>query len=476
MKYLKDAYTGSCAKNDCLTVERTMGTFIADMLFIFGCKGRSMKRSLILSLFLLVLGCSDDPVKPPPHVTTTFLEVAGTDYTSVTLKLKSTETRENGMYRIARNGVQVWEGMLLADDTLITDTGLTASSDYRYQAFALAGGNVFDSSAVVTAHTKDTSIGDFTWEVIEMGAYPSYLRDVWMISPTDVWAVGKVSFYPSPNNEVIYNALHWDGVKWDTIQVPTTYKYDDGTEIKRRDEDLHSVYAASTNDVWFIGEYGGVCRWRENAWFEMKPLTSQGPGTVRGVWGSGNNLVFSTWGAGIRGWNGTSFYSIKNRNELGGVEAQDVWGIVDTALVIVGDQDHSDGSKVYRVVNGGVTDFPSEGLSRDMSTLWFLRTDMIFAGGARLSVYRDGRWNNFIVDKSWGFIQHCRGNAENDIFAVGDFGTVLHYSGISWQAYSFLFPNRDRQLRAVCYNGADVFIVGSSSYRSAVIVHGKKNK
>ena len=139
----------------------------------------------IVACFVL-LSCSDDPAAPPPHVTATFLEVTAADYTSLTLELRTTELREDVTYRLTRDGMQVWEGALTGEDTLITDTGLTASSGYRYKAYALQHGSMYDSSEAVLARTRDTTSGDFTWELTVLGDYPSLLRDVYMISPTDV--------------------------------------------------------------------------------------------------------------------------------------------------------------------------------------------------------------------------------------------------------------------------------------------------
>jgi hypothetical protein len=432
---------------------------------------------LYVIVLLAAFACSENaPTPPPPHVTSTFLEVTGTDYTSVTLRLSSTELREGGTYSLTRNGLQVWEGVLMSEDTLITDIGLTASSDYLYRAYALQHGGVVDTSDMVTAHTRDTTSGDFTWEVFTFGDYNSILRDVYIVSPNDVWAVGKV-YYNAPDipgkYSIIYNALHWDGVKWDTLQMPTTFTYPSGFKDHRLEEEMMAVYAPEPDDVWFCGN-NGVCRWKDGAIFEMQPPWEQGSQDVRGIWGTKDNLVFTTQSFGIRGWDGEKFYSIMSKEEIGGVYAQDVWGVDDTALVIVGDRDHSEGSKVYRVVNGKATVFPSDSLRRNMVTLWMKTAEMIFAGGTRLSMYKNGQWSNYNVDPDWGFIRHIRGVEENDAFAVGDFSTVLHYSGLSWQDNPEIGPERNLHFHAVTYNGQDVWAVGATSSTKAVILHGKR--
>ncbi|WP_405140802.1 hypothetical protein OG589_28060 [Sphaerisporangium sp. NBC_01403] len=65
------------------------------------------------------------------------------------------------------------------------------------------------------------------------------LRKVWMVTPSDVWAVGSVS--PPGGTAEVPLVLHWDGASWKQVQVPVSRGKLDG------------VTAAGSGDVWISG-------------------------------------------------------------------------------------------------------------------------------------------------------------------------------------------------------------------------------
>ncbi|NCS89503.1 MAG: hypothetical protein GW789_12300, partial [Ignavibacteria bacterium] len=48
---------------------------------------------------------------------------------------------------------------------------------------------------------------------------------------------------------------------------------------------------------------------------------------------------------------------------------------------------------------------------------------------------QDTVWQSIQKGITTNYVEAIRGNTWNDIFAVGDFGTVLHYNGSTW--YNF---------------------------------------
>ena len=67
------------------------------------------------------------------------------------------------------------------------------------------------------------------------------------------------------------------------------------------------------------------------------------------------------------------------------------------------------------------------------------------------------------------------GRADNDIFVVGEAGSILHWNGASWRHYPFFDLSSNERLWSVSMapNG-EVFIVGQSTNAKAIIYHGRR--
>ncbi len=81
------------------------------------------------------------------------------------------------------------------------------------------------------------------------------------------------------------------------------------------------------------------------------------------------------------------------------------------------------------------SDYPSGFVS-----LWFRNKANIFGSGAEL-YWRTvtGQWTEFLLIGN--FKRSARGTAENDIYFVGDFGTVVHFNGYSMNNFQVSLPN-----------------------------------
>lgn len=97
-------------------------------------------------------------------------------------------------------------------------------------------------------HAPDSTSHDFVWdEILMAGDGPSWLKDVFALNDTDVWAVGIFSI-KQPNGDLVrHNAIHWDGRTWTIVDVPASAP---GTNIHIISE-LRAVYAFSHDIVWF---------------------------------------------------------------------------------------------------------------------------------------------------------------------------------------------------------------------------------
>jgi hypothetical protein len=88
----------------------------------------------------------------------------------------------------------------------------------------------------------DTTSNNFTWTQYTFGGQggSSYFKDVAIVNDSDIWAVGSI--YTSP--DTMYNAAHWDGVKWSLLQIPF-YTICGQSHI--------TIFALATVERWYIG-------------------------------------------------------------------------------------------------------------------------------------------------------------------------------------------------------------------------------
>jgi hypothetical protein len=144
------------------------------------------------------------------------------------------------------------------------------------------------------------------------------LNGIAAISESDVWAVGT-RFINGPGEQMLIK--HWDGVRWTSVISPNA-----SAEFNR----LSGVAAASSNDVWTVGQYdpgSGVIQtliqhWDGAVW-KIVPSPNDGSSNNR-LAGVAALSASSAWAVGsaddgsggskplILRWNGTSWQRITN--------------------------------------------------------------------------------------------------------------------------------------------------------------------
>jgi hypothetical protein len=90
----------------------------------------------------------------------------------------------------------------------------------------LAGctGNISEPEMIAVL---DPTSHNFVWQIDTIGIRQSYLGDVSIISPDDIWAVGEINTedlgIPDSKGVIIraYNAVHWNGVEWEIKRLKT---------------------------------------------------------------------------------------------------------------------------------------------------------------------------------------------------------------------------------------------------------------
>src|ERR1700726_1313658 len=129
------------------------------------------------------------------------------------------------------------------------------NGDSLYSISAVSASNLWAVGEYATTESSGTIVGrtliehwnGFKWRSIASpnnGSGHNALNSVTAISATNIWAVGE---YLNTNTGTYQTLIeHWNGSRWSIIPSPNP-----GTN----NHFLHSVAAASANDIWAIGEY-----------------------------------------------------------------------------------------------------------------------------------------------------------------------------------------------------------------------------
>ncbi len=156
-----------------------------------------------------------------------------------------------------------------------------------------------------------------SWSVVASPNASSGLNQLYSVaavSTNDVWAVGEYFNTSSDITETLIE--HWDGSSWSVVSSPgLTYSV------------LYSVTAFSASDIWAVGDAGGsslVEQWNGTSWnvvtspnlgsIDILQSVTQVPGSSN-LWAVGNYL---NSGVGtqtlIEQWNGTSWSIVSSPN------------------------------------------------------------------------------------------------------------------------------------------------------------------
>jgi hypothetical protein len=173
----------------------------------------------------------------------------------------------------------------------------------------------------------------------------SILNGITAISPTDMWVVGQYESFNGLEGEVA-QAWHFDGKQWSLV-LPT-----DPAQSGAASLDLNAVSAASSNDVWAVGDLfnpssdhfvGLAMHWNGSTWTNVPVPAAQTPSDVvlSGVAAVASNDVWAVGEPGANGsalmehWNGSqwsvvSLPAVSSFDSLAGIAktgSQSLWAV-----------------------------------------------------------------------------------------------------------------------------------------------------
>jgi hypothetical protein len=303
--------------------------------------------------------------------------------------------------------------------------------------------------------TVDTISHNFTFTAYTFGgnAGSSGFKDVAIINDTDIWAVGGVYVADSSvNGYTMYNAVHWDGIKWrfEEIQFYTFCGQSHSAAYA-----INSVFTFSQNDIWFC-DSGEMIHWNGTGYEHYCSISSQINGALNKIWGvTSSNLYIVGNGGTILHYDGSTWAKQESGTDI---DLRDVWGTPDGKTVWACGRSIDMTKSVLLKYNG-----------QSWQTIW--NRDTIFTSpygyfvtsvwGIESLIAATGRGvfqdTTQVVTLPW-FPYRIRGSAKNNIAVAGDNGMIWHWSGENWKE---LNNHSGQPLYSVAVSPNKIVAVGS---------------
>ena len=363
-----------------------------------------------------------------------------------------------------RDDKEVQRFILTTSPQIIYDDSLLPNKSYNYQAIRNN-----EASNKTTVTTLDTTSSNYSWQTLTFGgAASSSFEDVAIVNENDIWAVGTIFVYDStgqvdPN---IYNAVHWDGNKWELKRVPYYY------QGQAYYHPIQSIYSFALNDVLFCGN--GIIHW-DGLKFNEVFISSNVLGSyqINRIWGKSSNDFFIVGNSGkIAHFQNGSWQKIESGTEL---NINDIWGTTDyngnnNVLCSAYNFGSGGGKKLLRI-QGTNVDTIGWTENRELYTVWFNTTNKIYAGGEGLFVRVNEKWKEENLPPLFKF--RIRGTSMNNVWTVGGYGLCAKFNGKRWITYN------EVSLSSGNYEALDVkdniVVVACNEGNSTVITIGIKN-
>lgn len=384
--------------------------------------------------------------------------------TEVWLKVGFADSRSGGDYLIKRDGDAVLTGHFSGVDTLVADTTVSPGSFNNYVAYRIVHEVVSDSSKSVQVRTMDTTSHEFNWETFVLGVgNSSILRDAAIINDTLIYAVGEIYDYDSTGQVDLtaYNLVMWDGRSWQLRRIqfltfcsqPYTGSYP-----------ARSIFEFGPQDVWMTSG-SQIVHWYGTS--QSQPVCI--PVSANRLWGTSNQTLYAGGiNGGLAWYNGTTWQKLPSGTST---NINDVFGSINSSTgrvevyCAVSDYFQPGDRKILRVT-GNKVDSVKWNTGRIVASVWTADGNHLYACGDGLFENIAGRWRE--MKGGVPVYTYCvRGNDRNDIVAVGDFGLIEHWNGVSMKTYT---PIPDASYLSVGISRDMVVAVGTTGDRAVVSV------
>jgi len=409
-----------------------------------------MKIPAIFLLFVSVLifqNCNKSTTSSTLPQLSLQLEYLATTEAELKLTLNSPVLPHD--FQLLRDNTLIMAGSMKTSDTTLCDTLLLPGSNYTYQAVVQQSNGVTVQSPELSLTTMDTTNHDFSWEIFTIGNSPieNELFDVSIISHNDIWVVGDIFVYTQFNPLVseYYNAVHWNGSEWEYHQI---YLKDyQGNDVLAF---LYAIFSFGPDDIWVFGYAGSYGHWNGSGW--ESEFIWEMYGDARKIWGTDNrNLYFAGAKGNISHFNGEDWVNMNSHTSL---MLRDIHGYQDSgsgdylALACGFELGYPEGIILMKaedewlILDDGNQGPISKLDNNNFASLWVSGRNNFYVTAFnkiyKVKILDENALrvkNIFSTDRG---IYRIRGDAENNMFVVGERVKLRHFNGYSWRYYQEL--------------------------------------
>lgn len=267
------------------------------------------------------------------------------------------------------------------------------------------------------------------------------LESIYGFGPNDIWAVGRRALNnPNPPPNFFHRSviIHFDGKTWQEVDLSRA-------GAQPQEASLETIWGSSPNDIWAGGLYGTLFHFNGTAWKrEFLPLTfpdsPEGFSAIRAITGSSPENAFMT---------------VYKRDEITHRETNYLMKLTAGQWAVV------DSFNVPPILSG---------IKWGDLEMWYAPWNVLYSVGS------GGIFRGKSMPYEWWLIggntyTDIAGTDENNILAVGIFGSAYHFNGDHW-AQLKVINHPSLLYTGVWMDERNVFVIGTTN-GVTMILHGK---
>ncbi|HFB67600.1 MAG TPA: hypothetical protein ENJ66_01445 [Calditrichae bacterium] len=333
-------------------------------------------------------------------------------------------------------------------DTVVADSGLQPGHGYTYRLRLYRSGKGVGPTPPVSITTLDTTSHDIEWTVYDIPSpYGSgVLYDVAIVDENDIWAVGEI-YSDSNQTWLPYNAVHWDGKKWELGRVyfPIVCGQNSLTPYPSK-----AVLAFDNNEIWISSSGDKLAILKNGKQIDQFCLPRSVAMSINKMWGifsKSKDFYICGYNGLIGHFDGEQWHRIESGTDL---PLRDIWGVWNIfkhryqILAIGSDIFSFKPSQVLEIFPDSSIQQSTQGLPNSITGIWGWKgIEWYISGdGVYYRRYSQEKWDK-VDEVSSVFTRSVRGMGPTDVFVAGDFGYLAHWNGKSWYRYTTFPGNVD---------------------------------
>ncbi|GMU87340.1 MAG: hypothetical protein AMXMBFR48_25810 [Ignavibacteriales bacterium] len=381
-----------------------------------------------LSLIALSTYSCSEPASPFGQTEIT-VEALDASCTEVWLELKFRNLTQPADVAIQKDGKDYHRILSLNHDTLLVFEDLEPSTNYSFRAIIRYEGKDDKTSNTAPVRTMDTTSHSFTWQSWNFGtgAGTSRLNDIVVINKNNIWAVGFIKI-----DGVEYNAIHWDGIKWNYKQI--NYITNTGAHFS----EIRSVFSFDDSSLFF-----GNMVTLQNSVYTSLDLNIEFPSLINKIWGGSLTDIYIAGDYGLLAhYNGKTWRKIETSAFAQTMRVRDIWSNPESGYVLA-------------LATGFPYNFENILIKIDkqslqteeihhtteqhtLISLWYKNDFNTFFGGS--GIFKKNGLTKPIIEIPIIFPslkRRLRGTEANNIYACDDFGNLTYFNGIRTRDISY---------------------------------------